>query len=103
MDLIQVRKIAKDYEDLLINYYKAEPVRYTLDPANPDAYLATDPIETMNHCAWTCQQILKKEIDIEDAMRWLGFVQGAFWTLGIRSISQMRKDNSQPQVEVKSD
>ena len=30
----------------------------------------------------------------EKAMRWIGFVQGALWTMGLRSIDAMREDNT---------
>jgi hypothetical protein len=31
--------------------------------------------------------------DIEKAMRWLGFLQGSLWVLGIQTIDQMRDAN----------
>lgn len=29
----------------------------------------------------------------EKAMRWLGFIQGAMWRMGLRTIDEMREDN----------
>jgi hypothetical protein len=39
-----------------------------------------------------------KEIQaaMEKAMRWLGFIQGVLWSTGVRTIDQMREDNTRP-------
>ena len=54
-----------------------------------------DDTEARRHIAWMCEQI--PEFVAQDAMskvdRWLGFIQGGMWLLGIRTIDQMRDDN----------
>lgn len=47
------------------------------------------------HCNWMLNEIdtFINKNEIEKAMRWLGFVQGCFWSVGFRSIDDMRDDN----------
>lgn len=53
----------------------------------------------LNHLRYMCDFILTEvhtahdEIELQKSMRWLGFVQGAFFSLGIRTIDEMRDDN----------
>jgi hypothetical protein len=54
-----------------------------------------DRLDIMAHVAWMCNQIpgFLAEGKGEKVNRWLGFIQGALWSLGIRTIDQMRDDN----------
>lgn len=47
------------------------------------------------HLLWMCGNaaLFISEDRIEKAMRWLGFIQGALWVLGLRTIEQMKRDN----------
>lgn len=47
------------------------------------------------HIHWMCLQIpvFVHEQRIEKAMRWLGFVQGALWALGLSTVEEMKRDN----------
>jgi hypothetical protein len=53
----------------------------------------------LNHLAHMCNHTIVEiqgattPAEVEKAMRWLGFIQGAFFSLGIRTIDQMREDN----------
>lgn len=49
----------------------------------------------MRHIAWMVGEALRftEENEIEKAMRWLGFIQGAFWVIGYRTLEQMKADN----------
>lgn len=51
-----------------------------------------------NHLLWMCDQFrdFLREGRREKAMRWLGFIQGAFWVLGLRSVEEMKNDNKPP-------
>lgn len=54
-----------------------------------------------NHLLYMCdtgKQFVQDE-RIEKAMRWLGFVQGALWALGIATIDEMKRWNM-PKEEV---
>ena len=50
------------------------------------------PIE---HLAWMAGeiQLLVTEGRIEKALRWLGFLQGALWALGLQSIEESKRHN----------
>jgi hypothetical protein len=53
----------------------------------------------LNHLAHMCNHTIVEiqgastPAEVEKAMRWLGFIQGGFWALEIRTIDQMREDN----------
>ena len=56
---------------------------------------ALEPLERARHLLWMCGEIegfLSQDLD--KAMRWLGFVQGALWVMGLRGIDAMRRDNA---------
>lgn len=83
MTLDQIKDAANRYLfDELLPY----PIEEWSDLTTPSPNIA------LQHCKWMCVQIQTME-NIDKAMRWLCFVQGVFWTLNIRSISDMRNDN----------
>jgi len=47
------------------------------------------------HLLWMCCEtaVFVSDDRIEKAMRWLGFIQGALWVMGFRTIEQMKRDN----------
>jgi hypothetical protein len=55
---------------------------------------ADGPYEHLCHCKWMLAEIPKfLEENQEKAMRWIGFVQGVFWSNGIYSVYEMREHN----------
>lgn len=48
-----------------------------------------------DHLLWMCHEAtaFMKAGYREKAMRWLGFIQGAFWAHGLRSVDEMKEDN----------
>lgn len=50
---------------------------------------------TYNHVLWMLGEIpeLLATYKREKAMRWLGFVQGVLWSMGIYSIVDLKEDN----------
>ncbi|KKN81612.1 hypothetical protein LCGC14_0318910 [marine sediment metagenome] len=48
-----------------------------------------------DHLKKTCLKAidLMKSGKTEEAMRWLGFIQGAMWRMGLRTIEELRDDN----------
>jgi len=49
----------------------------------------------LSHLGWMCGQILQfvEQDKMDKAMRWLGFVQGAFWVFRFRTVEAMKQDN----------
>ena len=48
----------------------------------------------VEHVIWMCKEAGSWGAErIEKKFRWLGFVQGVLWALGMRSIEDMKKDN----------
>ncbi len=52
--------------------------------------------DNLAHARWMCGEIkrLCEEEKTNKAMRWLGFVQGILWTMGVFTISELRSHNS---------
>lgn len=77
--------IEKARETLKVAFPGLEPI------ANKEALTE---LERAQHLLWMCDEAERfMEIgEREKAMRWVGFVQGTFWILGLRSIDAMRED-----------
>lgn len=87
-------KQALDALDALI---PTEPNFRGVRPAHrmrPDVAAPTD-YQRRAHLRWMCGagKALVDEGRIEKAMRWLGFVQGALWGMGLVSIGEMKRVN----------
>lgn len=56
--------------------------------------------DTHRHLVWMCDQAIGfvAEGRIEKAMRWLGFIQGALWCMGVKTLNALR-DDSKPDGE----
>jgi hypothetical protein len=47
-----------------------------------------------NHLLWMCEEAIAMTADrLEKKMRWLGFVQGALWMLGVHSVEELKQHN----------
>lgn len=88
MELKQIQEIAQRYKEFLPS---AE--------ATSDERILPRYLENFRHCAWMCDKIISGELDCDKAMRWLCFVQGCLWSLGVKSIAQMKEDNRSPLSE----
>ena len=64
--------------------------------ADRSACTVPDIMDASAHCRWMCEMGLSlvKEGDLGKAMRWLSFIQGVLWMLGISSIDDLRKTNA---------
>jgi hypothetical protein len=50
--------------------------------------------ENLSHARWMCGQVKElAEKDVPKANRFLGFVQGILWTMGLYTINEMRGHN----------
>jgi hypothetical protein len=54
-----------------------------------------NPFDVQLHLAWMCEQAADfvAEGRIEKAMRWLGFIQGVLWMMGLKTLNQLRDDS----------
>jgi hypothetical protein len=84
----QIKNVAFKYEAILADI-GIETIKY--DEINTPK-LKTEFLE---HAAWMLGEIPEhlNNGHVEKAHRWLGFVQGIFWTLGILNINDMKNDN----------
>lgn len=64
-----------------------EPERASMETPPLDAHFAK------KHVAWMLLQMPDAAGNPDRFNRWLGFVQGVLWVLGVRTIGQMRDDN----------
>lgn len=85
MELKQIQEVAAKYRKMLP---AAEVVN--------DERICPRPLENFRHCAWMCDKIISGEFDQDKAMRWLCFVQGCLWSLGVKTINEMKDDNRSP-------
>jgi hypothetical protein len=89
MDNKQVREVADEYIAQLNTHTDSIPPERanTGDRFMPEG-------ERKQHLVWMLEEIINMPDDkFEKANRWLGFVQGAMWSLGLRSVDEMRNDN----------
>ncbi len=70
-----------------------EPTRADYDLTVPSA--ASPERVALSHALFMCSEIerLIGLNEISKANRWLGFVQGIFWAMGVYTINDMRKHN----------
>ena len=89
MDSNQVREVANEYIAQLNTHQDGIPAKR----ANTgDRFMPQN--ERKKHLAWMLEEIINMPDDkFEKANRWLGFVQGGMWSLGLRSVDEMRDDN----------
>lgn len=61
---------------------------------SPDDVTPVNMPEVLGHLSWICKQVPRhmENKDDEKIQRLLGFIQGAMWTLGIRTIDQIQPD-----------
>lgn len=101
MTLKQLLRVLNQYDtDLGKHLLGGEAQRHqALNSPSPDVY------SQQQHARWMCRQaIVSLKINFaadpaqskEKAMRWLGFIQGVLWSTGVRSIDEMRADNTSP-------
>ncbi len=90
----KVKEVANSYVNrlrpiLTIDYDQLQPVRVSKDTSEPDT--AT----TLQHVLWMCEEIpnLVDAGRIEKSMRWLGFVQGCLWQIGLLTIGDLKENN----------
>lgn len=85
----QVKKVAAAYSQELSNLgfdpgWHREDLNYETPPLSGHCY---------GHLLWMCSQIESGHVTGEKAHRWLGFIQGAFWAKGRKTINEMRNEN----------
>lgn len=92
MDAEQILAAARKYEMYI---HKCGVSQSTRNPDAPGHYAR------FGHMLWMCEQIPAFVVGgrIEKAMRWLGFLQGAFWALGHFSVDELKADNKPPNEE----
>lgn len=86
---VALEKYATELEGLGVR-----PQRVNMEVTSPDI------LAQRSHLLWMCLEAKTFVADetpsaasLEKAMRWLGFLQGALWSLGVYSIDQMKDDN----------
>jgi len=91
MGLPAILELVEEYKKIL-NSFHLEPVRHSREA------ISTSKESALAHCFWMLGEIegfLQKE-DIEytkKAHRWIGFIQGVFWSHQVFSIEHMMSDN----------
>ena len=76
--------------DKLLRRYDAELERYTPERVEDLA----DGVNSLGHLRWMIRELLEnaEPWPTEKVTLWLGFIQGAMWTSGVRGIQKMRQE-----------
>lgn len=85
----QVLAAVEKYEKILGGRADLPPTRFSTNGLLPSR------TDCLRHALWMTRE-LRKHLSggkVEKAMRWLGFVQGVLWSLGVVSIEEMKDDN----------
>lgn len=79
----------------IVDRYSDEFQKNGIAPARSVDPRMPDDVTRLRHASWMCLEVVRMVADgkVEKAMRWLGFVQGAMWSTGFRTIDEMRHDN----------
>lgn len=88
----KIEDVTRKYKTLLLESFGGPAQR------NQDSTSLRDRI---GHLLWMCDQTFTftTQQRLDKAFRWLGFLQGAFWALGIQNIEESKKDNTPEGVE----
>jgi len=92
MDMQKVREVLQKYDKYLSD------LGYTPQRFDHDRF--PQHKEAENHLLWMCRAV-DTSFSEGKAKRWLGFIQGAFWILRLRTIEEMKRDN-RPTLEDKA-
>ena len=86
MNKLQILNIINKYKDEL-NYLPSE--RQDANLKGPYDF------ERVKHILWMCDEIelMLKDEKFDKINRWLGFIQGVLWSMGKKTINEMREDN----------
>jgi hypothetical protein len=90
----QVLKVIGYYQEHLDRRFGAEPEEFGY--GHVVCVEADGHRRPRNHLASMCDQIRAfiEADEVEKAMRWLGFMQGAFWALGVFTLNDLRQHNA---------
>jgi hypothetical protein len=97
MEKEQIIAAVEKYEERLGVHGSFTPVRLTEDLMSR-TLVTFGQRGALNHVLWMCAEVKKlvEEDCIEKAMRWLGFIQGALWSMSFFSINNLKVDNMPP-------
>lgn len=83
----QILQTVKKYDAVLATKFEVQ--------RHPTHAVAPSGEQALRHVRWMCAQVqtFVAEGKLEKANRWLGFIQGALWSLGRGSVDAFREDN----------
>jgi hypothetical protein len=92
-----IRELARNYELLLIESGAMAVQADRARKLSSDPNATADSLDALSHAAWMCSELRRLGAGNENQRakmaRWLGFIQGVLWTLGVYSIDEMRDHN----------
>lgn len=89
----QMNSVLQKYKKIIGGYDDFDP--RLQDLMSQMIRLPMDARGVEAHVFWMCDQVpgFLEKGDVDKANRWLGFVQGCLWLMGLRTINDMRDDN----------
>lgn len=87
------KKIKEDNDKILVSCDKY--VKFLTEMGIEESIRESDNPDSLKHIRWMCEEIpnLISVGKIQKANRWLGFVQGVFWTKKLMNIEDLKNDN----------
>lgn len=97
MTKTQIVLVTQNYARIIEAAYRTNACT-RLDESKAALHIAYIETDVAAHLRWMCDEIGRLLIadKVEKAMRWLGFIQGAMWRSGLRTIEQLKQDNMPP-------
>ena len=93
MTTANIRKVLVQYDEYLRPFV---PVRDVSQPKSYMRWMCCQAISMLDVAnSYSGHREVRSEM-IEQANRWLGFIQGVLWTTGEFTIDQMREHNYEP-------
>ena len=97
----KILELAEAYRQILGKQHVTPACKTTTESTAPSNHLMDSTsarlqwkADNLSHAMWLCDEVKKlAAIDLPKANRWFGFVQGVLWTMGVFSVTEMRKHN----------
>jgi hypothetical protein len=97
----QVLQVLLFYDEHLTKIEKVEGLkRWTHDLNEADELILATKSEQLKHARWMVSEMIEKitsgEMGEGKAFRWLGFLQGVFWSQGVFRLEELKAHNRSP-------
>lgn len=96
-----LKSVFRQYQDKLDERYPTKPKQQMTEDEMGDLSLKVSFDSIVGHCKFMCIEAWRLVDDgqVEKAMRWLGFLQGILWSIGLFTLSELKEHCRPKSVE----